>query len=360
MAVVHEWLDSRSGSEKVFEAMSASFPNADLYALTRAPEVPFDLGGRRVATTMLDRPRLRARRELTLPAMPLAWAALQPSRAYDVVLTSSHACAKGFPAGEALHLCYCHTPMRYAWDLDDRPARLRPLVDAGLEIMRRWDRRSSERVHAFAANSSEVRDRIRRFYGREARVIPPPVDTDFYHPADNGAEGEPFVLAVSRFVAYKGLDIAVEAAARCAMPLVVAGSGPQEGALRRLAARCGGKVRFEIAPDDRRLRELYRGARALLFPPFEDFGIVPVEAQACGTPVIALDAGGTRDTVEHGVTGQRVAQRNAEDFASALGQTLVFPPSPEACRANAERFSGARFAERLGAWVAEELGTRGW
>jgi glycosyltransferase involved in cell wall biosynthesis len=357
MAIAHEWLPVRAGSEKVFEAMAQTYPDADLYALSREPGVEFDFGGRPVATTLLDRSAfLRDRRDLTLPLMPLAWRLIRVRGEYDTVLTSSHACVKAFPpAREATHYCYCHAPMRYAWDphIDARTLGLGGLLKPGLALLRRWDLRAAAHVDHFAANSEAVRDRIARFYGRDAVVIHPPVDTDWYTPS-SGVERSG-ALAVSRFIPYKQVELAIRSCARAEVPLTVAGSGPGEADLRRVAAEAGGEVRFEIKPSDERLRELYRTSAALVFPANEDFGIVPLEAQACGTPVVALDAGGTRDTVVDAETGYRVKHAEVDEFASAVQALVSNGNRSEACRRNAERFSVERFKSRLRAWIREPV-----
>ena len=360
MAIAHEWLASRAGSEKTFEAMAQAFPDAHLYALTREPDVPFDFGGRRVQTTFLDRSApTRERRQLTLPLMPLAWRAVPVHADYRVVLTSSHSCVRAFPpARRALHFCYCHAPMRYAWDpqIDTRSRATRlPGAPAALSALRRWDARTARTVDHFAAKSTEVAGRIRRFYGREAHVLPPPVDVEWYTPPAPGTAREG-VLAVSRFIPYKRLDLVIEASALAGAALTIAGSGPDQARLRELARRAGGEVRFEIAPSDERLRELYRASTALVFPAFEDFGIVPVEAQACGTPVIGLDRGGLRDTVTDGSTGILVGEQNPRSFADALRRLATETFRPEECRANAERFSRGRFIAGVRTWVQEYAG----
>jgi glycosyltransferase involved in cell wall biosynthesis len=351
MAVGHEWLPVRAGSEKVFEAMAQTFPDADLYALSREPSVDFDFGGRPLTTTFLDRSAfLRDRRDLTLPLMPLAWRTIPVHGEYDRVLTSSHACVKGFPPTRtAEHWCYCHAPMRYAWDPGTDARGWGPVLKPALALLRSWDRRVTEHVDHFAANSEAVRERIRRYYDRDAIVIHPPVDTDWYTPLP-GVE-RAGALAVSRFIPYKRVDLAIRAAARAEVPLTVAGSGPGEDDLRRVAAELHADVRFEIRPSDERLRELYRRSRALLFPANEDFGIVPVEAQACGTPVVALDEGGTRDTVVDAETGHRVARADVDEFASALRELVSNGDRADACRQNAERFAVERFKARLRDWI---------
>ena len=354
-ALAHEWLSSRAGSEKTFEAMAAVFPEADLFALSREPGVPFDFGGRDVRTTFLDRTAfLRRRRDLTLPLMPLAWRLLRARGArYDQVLTSSHACVKAFPpARSAEHFCYVHAPMRYAWDrgIDSRAARGGRLASLALGALRRWDIRSTRSVDHFAANSTAVRERINRFYDRDARVIHPPVDTRFYTP--NGVEASRRgALAVSRFIPYKGLDLAIDACARAGMPLTIAGAGPMEAELRRRAAGSRNAVDFEVSPSDERLRELYRTSEVLVFPAEEDFGIVPVEAQACGTPVVGIASGGVLDTVVHERTGLLVERRDPDLLAEALRALPSAGLVAQDCRENAERFARERFEGELRDWL---------
>jgi glycosyltransferase involved in cell wall biosynthesis len=352
LAIAHEWLAVRAGSEKTFEAMAQAFPEADLFALTLEPSVDLDVGGRAVRTTLLDRaPILRRRRDLTLPVMPLAWWLLRPEARYDRVLTSSHACVRAFPpARSAEHFCYVHAPMRYAWDRTIDPRGREWLAVPMLAALRRWDRRSVTTVDHFAANSTAVRERIHRFYGRDARVIFPPVDTEFFTPgaADQPRHG---ALAVSRFIPYKRIDLAIDACARAAVPLTIAGAGPQEAQLRAQARRARSRVAFEVSPSDERLRELYRSSEVLVFPANEDFGIVAVEAQACGTPVVAVDQGGARDTVADGVTGLRAARQDARQLAEALLAVRSSGLRPADCRRNAERFGTGRFQQELLSWV---------
>lgn len=360
VALCHEWLAQRSGSEKTFEAMAAALPDADLYALTLSRTAEFQLEDRTVATTFLDRlAPLEGRRALQLPLMPLAWRCASRQR-YEVVVTSSHACAKGFwPGRTALHLCYCYTPMRYAWlsEVDRRggPSSAARLASAAF---RRWDRASADWVDEFAAISRAVADRITRFYGRPATVIHPPVDTDFFTPEPSGSR-EGFALAVSRMVPYKRLDLALRACSDLGLPLVVAGSGPQEGALRQLAAGIGACVRFVVDATDRDLRDLYRRARVVVFPAEEDFGIVPVEALACGTPVVALARGGALDTVDVPGTGQLVGEQTVDNFAAGIQAVLDEGSDASGCRQSAERFSIARFQRELSGWIAHACASRG-
>lgn len=353
IALVHEWLNQRHGSEKTFEKIANVFPDADLYALTYNRSSGLEFDGRPVATTFLDRlGPLRSRRDLLLPLMPLAWR-LATSRRYDVVVTSSHACAKGFrPGRTALHLCYCYTPMRYIWLPEVDKRRKQGLAErAARGALRRWDLSSVPWVDEFAAISTAVKERIERIYHRDARIIHPPVDTGFYTPPAPGTERRGAV-AVSRLVPYKRVDLAIEACREAGVPLTVAGAGPAESELRDLAARAGAEVRFVIEPSDQELLELYRSAAVCVFPAEEDFGIVAVEAQACGTPVVALGRGGSLDTVVNGVTGVCIAEQTVGEVANGVTAVLDGKFSEEACRRHAGRFSAGRFRRELYDWVA--------
>ncbi len=355
----HEWLAARHGSEKTFEAMAGALPTADVYGLTWNPESGLNLAGRPVTSTFLNRLRpLRGRRALQLPLMPLAWR-YASRRDYDLVVTSSHACAKGFrPGRQALHLCYCYTPMRYLWLSSIDTRRRRSTVTVPFErLMRAWDLSSVAWVDEFAAISTAVQARIGEFYNRPATVIHPPVDTDHYTPGHRGDGG--YALSVSRMVPYKRLDLAIRACHRVGHPLVVAGAGPAEVELRALAAGLAADVRFVVEPDDDQLRELYRSADVLVFTAEEDFGIVPVEAQACGTPVVALSRGGTLDTVLPGTTGVLVDELDVDEFAAGVERALNAGLAPSDCRRNAERFSASRFRNEFLDWVIGSAEARG-
>lgn len=365
IAIAHEWLAVRAGSEKTFEAMAEAFPDADLYALTLEPGIPFDFGGRPVHTTFLNsRPALRHRREFTLPLMPLAWRTMRTYGPYDVAITSSHAFARLFPPAKAVtHLCYCYAPMRYAWDpdIDQRQMREPPGLKLARAVLRRADRATVPRVDSFAGISTAVVDRINRHYEREARVLFPPVDIDYFSIDPAVSRDEFRAFAISRFIPYKRLDLAIEACAKAGVPLTLAGTGPEEERLRELARTLKADVTFNIRPSDEELRHLYQSSSVVLFLANEDFGIVPVEAQACGTPVIGLDEGGTRDTVRDGVTGIRVAQQSADEVADAIRRVKEDPPSAKACRAHAETFDRRRFIAEMQAWVGEAVvGVRGF
>lgn len=368
VAIVHDWLTGMRGGEKCLEVFCEIFPEADLFTLVHLPgSVSPVIEGRRVATSFLQHVPGAARRyRHLLPLMPAA-VRLLGLGGYDFILSSSHCVAKaarGRPG--AYHLCYCYTPMRYAWDAyeayfgGDRlrgPARW--IVPRVMERLRRWDARTSAGVDEFIAISHTVAGRIRRCYGREAEVIYPPVDAERFRPA--GGRGD-YYLLVSAFAPYKRVDLAVEAFSRLGRPLKVAGTGQD---FERVRALGGPNVEFLGWQDDAALARLYAGCRAFVFPGEEDFGITPLEAQACGRPVIAYGAGGALETVVglnaaevsyppgfqppagEEPTGLFFTRPDAEGLVRAV---LRFEAEeakfrPEAARRQALRFGRERFKE---------------
>ncbi|HTP99284.1 MAG TPA: glycosyltransferase [Casimicrobiaceae bacterium] len=368
IAVVHDWLDTWGGGESVLAEILRAYPQGELFALVDffSDGLRARIGGRRARTTFLQRmPGARKHFRGYLPLFPRAIESLDLA-AYDVILSTSHAVAKGvLTRPSQLHVCYCHTPMRYAWDLREQYLGQRGLatgvrglvVNHLLDRLRDWDRASSARVTEFVANSSYVRGRIARCYGRDATVIPPPVDTDFFTPAAP-APARDYYLAASRWVPYKRGELV--AAAFRALPehrLVIAGDGP-EGA--RIRAAMGGNAQWMGLVSRERMRDLLRGARAFVFAAEEDFGILPVEAQACGTPVIVYGRGGARETVRDGATGLFFDTQSAEAIADAVRrfEALVPGPDPADCRAQALAFAAPRFTADYTALVERAWGAR--
>lgn len=359
VVLVHDWLITLGGADRVLLALHQVFPQApafvSLFDPSRLPEVFREM---EVYASWLQRvPGAVRRHRLLVPLMPFAFASFDLPHA-DVVLSSSHACAKGVrvPPG-AVHICYCHTPMRYAWDLSAEylqavPVPARPLARAALGWLRRWDRATATSVDYFVANSRFVADRIRRHYQREAVVIYPPVDVDYFTP---GGWPEEYFLVVSRLVPYKRVDLAVEAFNRVKRPLVVVGDGPE---LPRLRAMAGPAVTFAGEVGDETLRDLYRGCQALIFPGEEDFGIVPVEAQACARPVIAYGHGGALESVRPGVTGLFFGEETTESLAATVRGFEREAFDPALIRAHAEQFSRQRFARQIAEFVAEVVARR--
>jgi glycosyltransferase involved in cell wall biosynthesis len=357
VAVAHEWLVRYAGSERCVEEMLNAFPGALLVTtVVERSAVPPALA--QAEPSFLQRlPGSRSHHEWFLPLMPLAWRRTVLPGDLDAVISSSHACAKAVRTENGVpHLCYCYTPMRYAWDFQAEhrrfPAPLRPAARAGMAWFRSWDRRTAERVDRFVAISRAVAERVRRFYGRSAEVIYPPVDTGFFTPG--GERGDEF-LYVGRLVSYKRADLVVRAFGGLPYRLLVVGAGHLAEELRSSAPA---NVRFVGEVDDTELRELYRSARALVYPAEEDFGIVMAEAQACGTPVVALAAGGALDIVQPGESGWLLESQSVDELRRAIELAAAEELDPVAIRASAERFSQERFRHELKAAVEELVGEK--
>jgi glycosyltransferase involved in cell wall biosynthesis len=351
IAVAHEWLVTYAGSERVVEQLLEAFPGALLLTtVLDADDVPPTLRAARPSPLVQRLPGAKDHHEWFLPVMPLAWRARPPLEGLDAVISSSHACAKAVRVEEGTpHLCYCYTPMRYAWDFESErgrfPAAIRPAARLGMAAFRRWDRRKAARVDEFVAISRAVASRIERFYGRSSQVIHPPVRTDYFTPG--GERGDHF-LYVGRLVSYKRPDLVLEAFADLPYELVVVGEGRLEAKLRASAPP---NVRFVGAVDDERLRELYRSARALVFPGEEDFGIVMVEALACGTPVIALGRGGAVDIVEAEVSGWLLERQSVDELRDAVRRAAGEELDRVGIRRRAEAFGEERFRYEIQAAV---------
>ncbi|GIG91366.1 glycosyltransferase [Plantactinospora endophytica] len=352
VAVVHEWFGATGGSENVFRRIAAELPHAERFVLWKDAGVPDpDL-----RESWLARTPLRRTKAVALPVMPLVWRTLSRQR-FDVVVSSSHAFAHTVRLGapdRTRYLSYVHSPARYLWSpsFDGRGAN--PLLAPPRRLLQAVDLRLSRHVHSYAANSREVRDRIRRYWRRDAVVVNPPVDTDFFSaaPEPERQQSRDYLLGVGRWIPYKNFDLIIAIAEAARFPLVVAGSGPEEANLRRAAARAGVSVRFEIQPDRERLRQLYWGAKALLFPVHEDFGIIPVEAQACGTPVLGLRRGGLRETVVDGETGLLVDSLTAADYLPLVRRLDELDRSR--LPTHAAGFSHHAFSTRVRRWIAEQ------
>jgi glycosyltransferase involved in cell wall biosynthesis len=356
VAITADWMDTAGGGERVLAHLRALYPEAPVFTTVHDPrKSPEALRGMDVRTSFIQRIPLVRRSHLAfLPLMPLAFEQFDLSE-YDVVITLNSACAKGVVTRPgALNLCYCFTPCRYIWDLyheytEGRSALARALFAPVAHYLRMWDRLSADRVDHFAAISREVAGRIRKHYRRDAEILYPPVDVERFHPT--GRRPEDFYLVVSRLVGYKRVDLAVQAATRLGRRLVVVGAGPE---LKRLRALAGPTVEFRGRLPDPEVAQLYAQCRALLFPGLEDFGIVPVEVQAAGRPVIAYGRGGALDTVVDGVTGTLFGAQTVDALAEAMLEHERGTWDPAACRRNAERFDAAEFRRRLHESVVRE------
>jgi glycosyltransferase involved in cell wall biosynthesis len=357
VVLVHDWLTGQRGGEQVLESLCRLYPEADILTLVHVPGSTSAIIERhRIRRSLVQWLPAGARRYREyLPVFPFAIEQFDLDDA-DVVISSSHCAAKAVVAtGRALHVCYCHSPMRYAWDQFDAyfgPARvgraanamLRPVV-AGLA---RWDAATAHRVDQFVANSRHVAGRIGRYYNRDASVLYPPVNTQFYLPSN--APCDPSFLVVSALVPYKRVDVAIGAAARLGRALRIVGTGPDESRLRALA---GPHVTFLGRVPDETLRELYQTTSALVLPGEEDFGIAPVEAMACGRPVVAFGRGGATETVVDGVTGILVDELGIDAFAEGLEAVGRVPADRDAIRTHALRFGLEAFEDGFRALMAD-------
>jgi glycosyltransferase involved in cell wall biosynthesis len=358
VAFVHDWLTGMRGGERVLDELAALFPDADLYTLFHIPGATSDrLDQMRIHASPLSRlPGTGRHYRKLLPLFPWAIERFY-LEGYDLVLSSSHAVAKGVRlAPGSAHLCYCYTPMRYVWDQADAylGRGLRRLLAAPLvSYLRRFDLRTSrpDRVTRFAASSRVVAERIRRRYGRQSTVVYPPVAVDRIRP--NGRAPEDFFLMVGGFVPYKREEVAIEAFRALGRRLLVVGDGPGRA---RLVARAPANVEFVGRVPDAVLADLYARCRALVFTAEEDFGIVPVEAQAAGRPVIAYGRGGACESVlardgaaAKAATGIWFEPQAPEGLAAAVRrfEKLESEFDPVAIRANAERFGPARFRDQI-------------
>jgi glycosyltransferase involved in cell wall biosynthesis len=346
VAIVSDPLVQRGGAERVVEAMAKIFPQATIHAVLYSAKLgPASLRNRVRSSYLRRIPGAERRHRFLLPFFPGAIESID-LRPYDVIVSSHHTVAKGLVRGaDALHVCYCHTPMRALWErtheeLATLPAFLRPIGATIFRNLRVWDVATVPRVDVFVANSETTRQRIRKHYARESIVVYPPIEIDRFTPSSDVVPSD-YYLVASRLVPYKRVELALEAAQLAKRRLIIVGEGPGRAALLARGADIRGHV------TDAELVSLMRGARALIFPQFEDFGMTPVEMMACGRPVIAYGRGGAAETVIDGVTGILVNEQTPDAFARAIERLESLTISPAACRARAEEFSAERFAREL-------------
>lgn len=384
LAIVHDWLTGMRGGEKCLEVLCRRFPQAELFTLVHNPGAASDtIEAMRIRTSVLQRfPGATRHYRYLLPLMPWAIERLQIPEDVDLVVSFSHAVAKSIqPPPGVPHLCYCFTPMRYAWHLrqdyfgEAEPAdrreetalpdtsvhslRVRGPIELArqlvLDRIRDWDRETSDRVTHFVASSHTVARRLAECYGRSCRVIYPPVDTEFFTPAE--VPREDFYLCVSALVPYKRIELAIEACNRLGRRLVVIGAGPEQQRLQQLA---GPTVELLGWQPDEVIRDHYRRCRALLFPGREDFGLVPLEAQACGAGVIALRSDGATETVlaptaRQSGTGMFFDEQSSAALMNTIGlwENMSQPYSPQLAREQAEHFATRHFERQLLDYIHE-------
>ncbi len=366
VALVHYWLVAMRGGEKVLEALLELFPQADVFTHVYAPgAVSPAIRQRRVTTGFIQKLPFAVRHyQKYLPFMPLALEQFD-LRGYDLVISSESGPAKGvLTSPDTPHICYCHTPMRYIWDfyqgyLEEAGPIVRPALRCFSHRLRMWDVLSAARVDFFAANSRNVAGRIAKHYRRSAEVIHPPADLAFFTPAGGVfPQPEDHYLYVGQLTAYKRPDLAVQACTRMNRKLTVIGDGPERKALERMA---GPTVSFLGRRDAPSVARHMQSCRALLFPGEEDFGIVPVEAQAAGRPVIAFGRGGALETVRHGQSGILFPKQDVPSLCRAMEEfeagTYAFDPA--ALARGAERFSKERFLREFRSFLDRCLETYG-
>ena len=354
VALVHEYFASLGGSEAVALELRRIFPDAPVYTLFTDPRHLCGgvLDGVEVHTSFLQRlPRVASRYWLYYPLFPRAVQSLD-LRGYDLVISSSHGWVKNIiTSPNTLHVCYCHTPLRYAWeDIDpglpmDR--LLRPLTRTLMGRVRSWDHRCRDRVQVFIANSKEVQSRLQRYYGRSSHVVYPPIDTTYFSP-----RGEPgsYFLTVSRLVQYKRVDLAVQACTQLGLPLKVVGEGRE---MAKLVGMAGPTVELLGWQSRERLRELYAGCRGFILPGKEDLGMTALEAQASGRPVVAYGDGGALETVINGETGIHFAPQTVDALIRALERFQGMHWDRERIRRNALLFDREVFMREISRIVRE-------
>ncbi len=357
LALVHDWLNQVGGAEDVLAVLMGHFPESPIYTSIYAPDMmPKQYQDWDIRTLWIDQlPAIHRQHQLYLPFYPLAWSRLQ-LRDYDVILSNKSGFCHGlrFPA-KSLHICYCLTPTRYVWQLENYLAGedlglpgtwlLQPLV----KLLRTWDYAAAQRVSHFIAISSAVQQRISQYYKRDSSIIFPPVDTERFQPLAE-SEVEDYYLVVSRLIPYKRIDLAVQAATELGVRLKIAGKGRDLDRLRGLA---GDNVEFLGFVPDEQLPGLMARCKALLFPGLEDFGITPVQAQAAGRPVIAFRGGGALDTVIPGLTGEFFDEASVNSLNAVWQNFDAQAYNPEKMRRHALQFSNAVFLERIKAFVEQ-------
>lgn len=355
VAIIHDWLTIYGGAESIIRILHDMFPEAPIYTTVYDPDgMPEDFRRMDIRPSFLQKfPMAKKKYTSYLPFMPLAFEQFDLSE-YDLVISSNTSCSKGVLTGAGtLHICYCNTPMRYGWDFfheyrSGKGKLARPLISIMMHYIRMWDRLSADRVDTFIANSHNVARRIRKHYRRDSAVIYPPVRTSRFQPS---SRDDGFYLVVSRLVPYKRIDLVAEAFTRLGLPLVIIGAGSQ---YKEIAAKSGANVKLAGRLDDDQVLDYMSRCRAFLFPGEEDFGITPIEAEACGKPVIAYGRGGALETVVEEETGVFFYEQTVEAVMEAVRRFEGMEFDAQKIRAQAEKFSEERFYRELKEFIYRE------
>lgn len=358
VAVFHDYLNQFGGAERVLRSILDLFPSADLYTLLYDERKTLGLFKDNIAkTSFLDHEYVRKKHRAFIPLMPLAASFLKVPDKYDLIISSSAGYAKGFGRlrhgneVSPFHICYCHSPLRYAWEIDylknlsfsPRPMSkdaLRPIA----RWLKNWDKKASGRVNLFIANSRFIAEKVRAYYGRDAEVVYPPVNIEKFCYDSREKRGDYYLMA-GRLLYYKGFDLGIEAFNRLKKPLLVIGSGPEEKKLKQLANPT--YIRFVSGISDSELRKHYNQARAFIFPQIEDFGLVAAEAQACGLPVLSFHKGGGSEIVINGKTGLLFSEQSPEAIMDSVREFELMKFNRKNISEQAERFSERTFKENF-------------
>lgn len=350
IALVHDYLNQYGGAERVLEALAEIFPDAPIYTLLHSPERTLSkFTGRVRQTSFLDYPFVHRNHRLFIPLMPLAAGRIDLGKEYDLIISSSASFGKGINYEGSTHICYCHTPLRYAWEEDYLsavfPRWIRFLFRPLLRYLRNWDRHVAQKPNVIVANSEFIRGKIQKCFGRDATVIYPPVDLSQFYP-DPSERERTYFLAAGRFLHYKRFDLVIDAFNELPLPLKIVGAGPE---LLNMQKRIRSS-HIEIIPfvkTNEELRRIYAGAKALIFPQVEDFGLAAAEAIACGTPVIAYNGGGAKEIIQSGVNGFLFDKQTPEAIQFIIERFPSLKFNPQEVAATAQKFSKEEFKKKI-------------
>ncbi|MDI6734099.1 MAG: glycosyltransferase [Patescibacteria group bacterium] len=353
VAILHDYLNQFGGAERVLQAILEIFPDADLYALLYDKNRTYGFFEQNIRkTSFLNYPWIKKKHRLFIPFMPIGAKFLKSKEKYDLVISSSAGYGKAININAPYHISYCHSPLRYAWEIDylkDLPFTPWPLKEAIVKPianwLKTWDRRASSKINIFVANSEYIAGKIKNYYGREAIVIYPPVDLDLFYPELTTNAERDYYLMAGRLLYYKGFDLGIEAFNRLKRPLKIVGRGPEMKKLISLVKTP--YIQFIPFVSDDDLRLLYSNARGFIFPQIEDFGLVAAEAQACSLPVIAYNQGGGSEIVVNKVTGLHFNEQTPQAIVQAVYEFENLKFDRRKIRQNAERFSKEGFKRKF-------------
>src|SRR3989344_156882 len=348
VALVHDYLNQFGGAERVLFTLGEMFPEAPIYTLLHEKEsLNGRLANREIKTSFLDKPFVRRHHRLFIPFMPKAAEMLNLGEEYDLIISDSASFAKGVSYSRGFHASYLHAPLRYAWEPETYLGtlfsnRFIKLTSPILNYLQRWDKKAAGKPDILFTTSNHIANKIRRYYEREATVIYPPVDTHTFYPEETEVIEDPYYLAFGRIVHFKRFDLVVEALNELRLPLKIIGSGKEETNVRRMIRSPYIKMSTEVK-DENELRKIINGARAVLFPQIEDFGLVAAESIACGTPVIAYNKGGALEIVEDGINGTFFEEQTPKSLADAVKKFDKMSFKKEDVSKTAEKFSKDNF-----------------